>query len=236
MNTKKNRLQGVIAVSALLAGTGLVQGELVFQQTINEDLLGFGFQSVPEQTANDGFWDFLHADNFTLESSAPVDRIRFWGFASTFAGGGFSNINSFEITLFDSTGTQPGQALTSMTFDLNDVQTKSTGLIGAGGAEILEHFVELDTPLAIDGNTEYWLAIAAGLDNPNGDFWLWQDSVDGDLTVADFQYSLGQWNITGPDSPVPADSAFELYAIPAPGALALLGFAGLFTRCRRRST
>jgi hypothetical protein len=100
---------------------------------------------------------------------------------------------------------------------------------------------QMDMALANDvtlGAGNYILAVGGILADPDGDAWVWMDGVaDGSLpstqaylTVGDFAPQWGYWDPVNSG----VSGAMVLYGVPAPGALALLGLAGL-RQGRRRS-
>ncbi|MDY7107080.1 MAG: choice-of-anchor R domain-containing protein [Planctomycetota bacterium] len=83
--------------------------------------------------------------------------------------------------------------------------------------------------VAVDANTTYWLALHAAADWSARDDLYWSASAaNGSLIGHEDYMNQGNWASNG------NQHSFQLYEIPAPGALALLGLAGLAGTRRRR--
>ncbi|UCD76699.1 MAG: hypothetical protein JSV91_07185 [Phycisphaerales bacterium] len=82
--------------------------------------------------------------------------------------------------------------------------------------------------VAVAANTTYWLALHAASDWQNRDDLYWASTAANNtfFGAEDFQNG-GVWSSNG------VEHSFALYDIPAPGAFALLGLAGLVSRRRR---
>jgi uncharacterized protein (TIGR03382 family) len=83
--------------------------------------------------------------------------------------------------------------------------------------------------VAVAGNTIYWLALHAAADWQNRDDLYWSSTdPNGTYWGHEDYMNQGAWASNG------VEHSFQLYEIPAPGALALLGLAGLAGTRRRR--
>ena len=82
--------------------------------------------------------------------------------------------------------------------------------------------------VAVAANTTYWLALHAAADWQNRDNLYWTTtSPNGTLFGMEDNGGVGSWISNG------NEHSFQLYAGPAPGALALFGLMGLVSRRRR---
>lgn len=111
----------------------------------------------------------------------------------------------------------------------NGVNVTSTFDQNAGGFDFYYIDFDLDNFVNVSGANTYWLALHMGQNfASNGLFWSTQ-AANGTATGLESDGSFGgPWNTNG------TEHYFELTGIPAPGALALLGLAGLTARRRRR--
>lgn len=104
---------------------------------------------------------------------------------------------------------------------------------GGDGVNNFDYWVDLPTPFNAQANTSYWIEIqAVMIFQPQ---WAFQQTANqqGGVTHQGFDVlNLAFWTPAAGQS----DSAFSLTGtpIPAPGALALLGVAGLAGMRRRR--
>ncbi len=130
--------------------------------------------------------------------------------------------NEVTLTLFDDDGGAPGLALESVTlFDMPP---------GGGIEEPPSLFTFSGTTTLTEGVT-YWL-IASGV-NDFSALLLWNFNSTGALLDRASRDDGGPWLIT-PDATALA-MRINGSLVPAPGALALLGLAGLTARRRRRN-
>lgn len=185
------------------------------------------------------------AQGFSLSGSATISSIEFWG-ASEYVTSTqpwtktslSTNINGFQVVLYsvNDNGTMPQVA--SWTIAANGFTQQLTGTYTTNTYDPV-----FKIQASLGGNTQlsagkYAITIGGRLINPNGDSFAWIDGVwDGSggstqsyITVGDIPSQWGTWlPLTDGTS-----GAFSLYgAVPAPGAIALIGLAGLRSRRRR---
>jgi hypothetical protein len=142
---------------------------------------------------------------------------------------GISNIDCFQIIVWDSNFESQ---VFNQKIDLANITLTDTGDFNFFGQPVYEFVV----PLAFQITTgNYFMNIGAQLNDAAGDQFVWSqgENVDGFwFTDNNGQYDWGDWR------PLPnfigntAGGAFVLSA-PAPGAIALLGMAGMIGRRRR---
>lgn len=169
------------------------------------------------------------AQAFDLEDSYTTSSLRWWGSMNGFNGQGISNIDCFQIIVWNSGF---GSQVTNQTIDLSNITATATGETNFFGEAIYEFYA----PLAFQVSSgSYFMNIGAKLNDAAGDQFVWSQGQDVDnfwFTDVNGQYKWGDWR------PLPnfigntAGGAFVLSA-PAPGAIALLGMAGLAGRRRR---
>jgi hypothetical protein len=169
------------------------------------------------------------AQAFSLEDSYTTSSLKWWGSMNGFNDQGISNIDCFQIIVWDSNFQSQ---VFNQKIDLANITLTDTGDFNFFGQPVYEFVV----PLAFQITTgNYFMNIGAQLNDAAGDQFVWSqgENVDGFwFTDNNGQYDWGDWR------PLPnfigntAGGAFVLSA-PAPGAIALLGMAGMIGRRRR---
>lgn len=169
------------------------------------------------------------AQGFELEDSYTTSSLRWWGSMNGFNGQGLSNIDSFQVIVWN-TGFET--QVTNQKIDLENITAIATGETNFFGEAIYEFYV----PIAFQINAgSYFMNIGSQLNDAAGDQFVWsqgQNTSNFWFTDVNGQYKWGDWR------PLPAfigntaGGAFVLSA-PAPGAIALIGMAGLIGRRRR---
>lgn len=169
------------------------------------------------------------AQGFELEDAYTTSSLRWWGSMNGFNDQGLTNIDCFQIIVWNSDfKTQ----LTNQKIDISQIVVTATGDTNFFGQPVYEFYVPISFQIA-SGN--YFMNIGSQLNDAAGDQFVWSQGQD----VANFWYTnenasnkWGNWR------PLPtfigntAGGAFVLSA-PTPGAIALLGLAGLTSRRRR---
>ncbi len=166
---------------------------------------------------------------WTLSDGAPIGVDNDQGDAFTVSGGNFfldqidvaiglvTGTNRIFLDLYDDAGGQPGSVLESAVID------GQMGQFGQNNPPIVAVFS--GTTLLADG-VQYW--VIASTDSNTWAAWNW-NSI-GDVGPHAFRQNMGAW-ATGNNT----RGAFRVIGtLPAPGALALFGLAGLGARRRRR--
>ena len=170
------------------------------------------------------------AQAFSLEDSYTTSSLRWWGSSNGFNGQGISNIDCFQIIVWDNVF---DSQVTNQTIDLANITVTATGETNFFGEAIYEFYV----PIAFQiSSGSYFMNIGAQLNDAAGDQFVWSQGQDVDNFW--FTDDNGGQNKWGNWRPLPnfigntAGGAFVLSA-PSPGAIALLGMAGLVGRRRR---
>jgi len=169
------------------------------------------------------------AQAFSLEDSYITSSLKWWGSMNGFNGQGISNIDCFQIIVWDSNfDTQ----VVNQKIDLASITTVDTGDFNFFGQPVYEFYVPLSFAIS---SGDYYMNIGAQLNDAAGDQFVWSQGQDVDgfwFTDVNGQYKWGDWR------PLPnfigntAGGAFVMTA-PSPAAAALLGLAGLVSRRRR---
>lgn len=170
------------------------------------------------------------AQKFELEDSYITSSLRWWGSMNGFNGQGISNIDNFQIIVWNSNF---NSQVTNQSFAIENISVIDTGEINFFGQPVYEFYIPISFAI---NNGNYYMNIGASLNDATGDQFVWsQGEDDGNFWFTDEngQYDWGDWR------PLPtfigntAGGAFVLTA-PSPGAIALLGISGLISNRRRR--
>lgn len=225
----------VAACSCVFASVSVAARDVaVFSQptTTNPDNVGLGWYSHSEPRVRK---NFKHADEFTLTDDAEIGRVVWWGQSSKHRHDDLTNFDTFQIEFFEAVDVGgdvlPGALLAVEVFDLGDTSPAETGRLATNGAREYRHEATLATPFAADAGRQYFIAVSAGMIETNSpsDAWQWQDADLNNGWSATFSWASSEW--TGYQD---SDSAFELYAVPAPVSAGPLAVALLFSRRRAR--
>lgn len=220
----RNFIIGLVA--AVLCGS-VAKAEFVVVNNPVSDTVGFYSDAYDSK----GAYTYAQsgAQAFDLEDNHLTSSLRWWGSMNGFNGQGISNIDCFQIIVWNSGF---GSQVTNQTIDLANITATATGETNFFGEAIYEFYV----PIAFQiSSGSYYMNIGAQLNDAAGDQFVWSQGQDVDnfwFTDVNGQYKWGDWR------PLPnfigstAGGAFVLSA-PSPGAIALLGMAGLFGRRRR---
>lgn len=216
------KLRVLIAPAVAVLMGGVAMGA-VYEQLPDMNDLGTGYWSASYAGT---FYDYKHADNFTLDAGVGVVGVTWWGGSEYYQHPDLTNFAGWEVAFYEDAAGLPGGVIYSEYFTKANTNPVDTGYDGWNGANVYSHEVALTGSVDLAGGTQYWLSVAADLISPGADGWWWQKSVDVDLLGATYLWSSGYW-----ENSYDFDVTFSL--IPAPGALALLGLAGLVSRRRR---
>ena len=215
--------KAIVAVAGLVVA-GAANASL-YEQAPDLNDLGAGYWSacIPGT-----FYNNRHGDNFTLGAGGLVGGVTWWGFSENYVWPDLTNFSGWEVTFYEDAGGLPGNVLYSEYFDKAATNPTDTGYVGSNGAALYSHEVSLGSAVDFTGGTQYWISIGADMVSTALDGWGWQKSESVDNLGGNFYYPDGFWTQSSD-----FDVTFSLIEIPAPGALALLGVAGLMRRRRR---
>ncbi len=223
----------IVSVVALAAPVGFGQVTLVSQPRE-----AFGFAGISVTTGNNvfGFANRRLADNFGLGGAVGVETVRWWGGSETSAGDSLSNLSGFEIAVFADDGGLPGTAVFVETVSLADANPQQIPGEQQGLLQAAMYGFEADLSSAQSlAAGDYWISIAGIAVNPvdftNEAFQWVESNPPGDGTIAQDRFDGDGFQLRTLSA---TDFAFELVGIPAPGSVALLGFAGVAATRRRR--
>ncbi|MFG0259754.1 MAG: hypothetical protein ACF8LK_05300 [Phycisphaerales bacterium JB041] len=217
-----------------VAGSASGRDVRVFGQptTADDGKVGLGWYSQSEPRVRK---NFKHADDFTLGSDAEISRVVWWGQSSRHRHDDLTNFDTFQIEFFEAAEVGgdllPGALLAVETFDLADTTPVETGRLATNGAKEYRHEATLALPFAAAAGRAYFISVSAGMIETNSpsDAWQWQDADFNNGWSATYSWATAEW--TGYQD---SDSAFELYAVPAPATAAPLLVGVLAVRRRGR--
>jgi hypothetical protein len=207
------------AVAVLMGGVAM---GAVYEQLPDMAQLGTGYWSSNYLT----YYPYMHGENFTLDAGAGVTGVTWWGGSEYYLYPDLTNFAGWEVTFYEDAAGLPGGVIYNEYFAKAATNPVDTGYDGWQGANVYSHEVGLASPVNLGGGTQYWLSIAADLISAGDDGWWWQISEPVDNLGATWDWNSQYWS-----NSYEYDVTFSL--IPAPGALALLGLAGLVSRRRR---
>jgi MYXO-CTERM domain-containing protein len=167
---------------------------------------------------------------FSIEDDVNLDGITFWGSTQNFTGGQLANMAGYEVIIWN---TDFGSIAAQWTLSAGDVTAVATG------DENIYNGLEFAISGTISGTLaagSYVMNIGGFQIDPNGDSFVWSTGS----IVGGWWYTQNPTWGTWKEAPLMISSepggAFRLNGtvVPAPGALAVLGLAGLATGRRRR--
>jgi hypothetical protein len=154
----------------------------------------------------------------------------------TFFGG--TPANGLQVDVYTHTGSGPGSLVSTGTYPVTAASSFSDTIFGLAGRRLT---ADVNIPLA--ANTDYYIMIQPVDLTSSGD-WYYQvrdlnSAIGGDAHLRDGGRAAGGygttvWTSCGSFGFGRGDTGMEIRAIPAPGALALLGLGGLAAARRRR--
>lgn len=217
----------VATALAAVSVCGAVNADFIVVNNPVADTVGFYSDAYDSK----GAYSYAQsgAQAFSLEDSYTTSSLKWWGSMNGFNDQGISNIDCFQIIVWDSNFESQ---VFNQKIDLANITLTNTGDFNFFGQPVYEFFVPLAFEISL-GN--YFMNIGAQLNDASGDQFVWSQGEDVDgfwYTDENGQYKWGDWR------PLPnfigntAGGAFVLSA-PAPSAIALLGLAGMVGRRRR---
>ena len=160
-----------------------------------------------------------------------VNGVRWVGRSENFANPDLANFSDFRIQIFSDSGFgTPGAALVDVT--VPTAATNPTQIeTGAFGELIYEQSIKFDE-IDLSGGTTYYVSVGTVNVDPGSDGYIWANAAApvNDVIYADLFDGAGYAPQAGF-----GDLAFTIQGVPAPGALALIGIAGLVGSRRRRA-
>lgn len=167
---------------------------------------------------------------FSLEDDVNLDGITFWGSSRNAAGGQMANFTGYEIIVWN---LGFGSIAAQWTLTADQVSLVATGENNIYNG--LEYAISGGIAGTLAAGT-YVMNIGAFQADPNGDAFVWStgDIVDGWFYTQNPNW--GTWKEAPLSIGAEPGGAFSLSGsvVPAPGAVALLGLAGVLAGRRRR--
>ncbi len=188
-----------------------------------------------EHRVNDTLLTELAAD-FVLDGDKYITDVHWWG---GYWGGGVAG-RDFRIRIYgdNGSGTAPGADPALYDVVYSSLQCNETPWAG-GSAAGYEYNLDLDSSFMAQAGVTYWLSIQSVTGETSGQ-WGWAGSYTDNGThgasLRSEYFGYPNWTDVAPLlGQSYFDTLFYLTGtdVPAPGALALLGLAGLVRRRRR---
>ncbi len=180
-------------------------------------------------------FDSQVADDFSLAAGGAIDHVEWNG---GFWNGSPIDIPDWNILFYADAGGKPTGGPTDPTGTaLAQYIISGAAVSQVGEADgSITYDVDLGSEFAAAAGTTYWVAIQPVFAfPPQWGISMALDSIQGAESVSGFPLLATDYWTTGSVAfGTPRDMAFRLYGVPAPGALALLGLAGLAGTRRRR--
>ena len=228
MNAKTLLIASTAALG--MSGAAFADGDIVYDQL---DDLHSGF---PSDGVAGQYFDQRIIDDFVITGSGTIDinGVVWRGGSENFAFADLTNFSDFVIEIYPDDGAgapDVSSPLLSMSVATGMTNPTATGSTNDSGGTIFEQEVKF-SPLSLDRGVIYYVSVGADNVTSDGDAYVWNNAL---MTVNDtfwFEQPVDSGSVfmeTGE-----GDMSFQIQAVPAPGALALLGLAGLTSRRRRR--
>lgn len=181
-----------------------------------------------------GLNDLMLCDDFKTTADNVLTQVT--GDYVTFFGG--TPANGLQVDVLQDLGGAPGAVIASQTVAVSAASSYTDTIFGLAGRRLTG---DVNIPLA--ANTSYYIMIQP-VDLSSGGDWYYQirntgSAIGGDAYGRDGGRGAGGYGTTKWTSMSAlgfgrGDSGMEVRAVPAPGALALLGLGGLAAARRRR--
>jgi hypothetical protein len=216
-----------LAAAALIA---LPASADVIYQNLPTSTLG----SVSEAFGSNGSYAFGQscAQQFSLEDSYDLSSITWWGSSQNFSGGDLANFSGFEIVIWNA---DFSAQVASFNVGIGSITSAETGLLNFYGSKEYGFSSAIN---GILGPGVYNMNIGAVMANGQGDEFIWSAGAEqqGRYFTSPSQ-PWGSWKLIPPAVGDDGFGAFRLDGsqVPAPGAIAILGVAGVVTFRRRRA-
>lgn len=222
----KNAVVGFVA--AVMFGVGSASADFVVVNNPVQDTVGFYSDAYDSK----GGYNYPQsgAQAFSLEDSYTISSLRWWGSSNGFNGQGITNFSAFQIIVWNEDFTDQ---VFSTKINMSSITAVATGQENFFGQPEYEFFV----PMSFDiGAGNYFMNIGVMLNDAAGDQFVWSQGEDTAGFWQTSPFGQGGWGSWHPLPPAlignTAGGAFVMTA-PAPGAIALLGLAGIVGRRRR---
>lgn len=212
----------------------------------------FGMTANADVLWDNGGWDLMNsaitsedradgliselADDFLLDTAMIIQDVQWWG---TYYNSGNPG-RDFRIRFYEDNGTGL-KPLDTAAYDISVTNAMvNETFVGNDqyGWPSYEYSLDLDTYFTADAGAKYWISIQSVTGDTAGQ-WGWSGAQPATLlhesVLRSDYFGVPNWTDVSGLVGYSLDQAFVLsgVAVPAPGALALLGLAGLVGRRRR---
>lgn len=216
-----------ILVLASSSNAAIVSANL---PTVNNNNLATGVFSDAYSSNGQQFNGQTVAVQITSSQAYNLSQLTFWGFSENFIQSGLANVAGFQMQIMS---TDFNTVVVSKSWTLGELAVQSTGNVGVTGGLEYQFAGGLDGTVLNAGS--YWLNIGFIAVDGDDDGWIWSNGMNQSSGVAAaFDNGERGWTPwTQVDSQFSGSHILFGQIIPGPGALALVGCAGLMARRRR---
>ncbi len=170
------------------------------------------------------FYSQALAQTFTASQGYNLTQLTFWGSSENFVQPGLANFAGFQAVIYSA---DFSTVIATKTWTLAQLQVTATGALNPQGGIEYQFAGNLTGGLAAG---TYRLSVGAILVNGQDDAFIWSNGEAN----SGLYYSIGANFGTNWSANDTGSGSFLLFGnVPSPGALALLGLAGLTGRRRR---
>lgn len=219
-----------LALITLGAAASSATADVIYQN-LPASTLG----SISEAFGSNGSYAFGQscAQQFSIEDSFDLSSLSWWGSSQNFSGGDLSNFSGFEIVIWNA---DFSAQVANFNVGIGSITSTPTGLTNFFGSPEYQFSTTIAGTLAAG---VYHMNIGAVMANGQGDEFIWSAGADqtGRYFTSPSQ-PWGTWKLVPPAIGDDGFGSFRLEGtlVPAPGAIALLGLAGIATFRGRRRT
>lgn len=218
----------VCGMVAVLFGSSVANAEFVVVNNPVQDTVGFYSDAFDSK----GDYEYAQsgAQQFSTEDTYTMSSLKWWGSSNGFNDQGISNINAFQIVVWNQTFTSQ---VWSTKINIENILVTETGETNFYNQPVYSFYVPITFTLEY-GN--YFMNIGALLSDVDGDQFVWSqgENVTGFWqTSPNGSGGWGSWHPLPPSLIGNTPGGAFVLSAPSPGAISLLGLAGMFGRRRR---
>jgi hypothetical protein len=189
---------------------------------------------ISSEDRPDGLYSEV-ADDFVLDFDATITDVHWWGSYYNYGVPG----RDYRIKFYadDGTGTQPADNPVFEYYAANSECNETFVGQDQYGWDNYGCDLDLGESFSVEAGVKYWLVVQSVDVQGTGGQWGWTGSEPQDMlhesVIRSDYFGIPDWTDISTLGVAAMDQHFYLTGVPAPGALALLGLAGLVSRRRR---
>jgi len=221
-------MKAILALAAAAVVTSAVSADVLWDQWTTQ----YGNLLAAQDDPVSGL-DPQEADDFYFDVASTILDIH-WvgGYWNGYAGATFD----WRVEIWPDAGGMPGAfangPLWSESYSAAEVN--ETYVYDNGSSYFFEYSVDVHDPFLANAGETYWLSVIGVGAFPPQSGWSTSENGNGQQVYFKSTYfGYPDWVAGNVVFGVEYETAFRLTGVPTPGALALLGLAGLVSRRRR---